>query len=112
MIRHIVAVRYRDGFSPEENEANAKRVKELLEALKQVIPGIIEFTVHINLCSSSNMDVVFDSIFENEKALNAYHVHPAHVRVANYVRTVMKDRICVDFPVFQVNNQQVTTNLL
>lgn len=104
MIRHIVAVRFKESFSKEENEVNAQKVKALLEALKSVIPGIIEFTVHINLCSSSNMDIVFDSIFESEKALNDYQVHPEHVRVADYVRTVMTDRICVDYPISELTN--------
>ena len=104
MIRHIVTVRYKDGFSREENEANAKEIKRLLEALKQIIPGIREFTVHINLCSSSNMDVVFDRVFETEEALAEYQVHPEHLRVADYVRTVMIDRVCVDFPIIEVVN--------
>lgn len=101
MIRHIVAVRYKKGFSEEENAASAKKIKKLLEALKQVVPGIMEFTVHIDLCTSSNMDVVFDSVFESEKALKDYQVHPEHIRVANYVKTVMTDRICIDFPIIE-----------
>lgn len=99
MTRHIVTIRYKDDSSKEENEAHAKRVKALPEALKQVISGIIEFTVHINLCSSSNMDGVLDSIFESEKVLDDYHVHPEQVRVAHYVRTVIKDRGYMDFPI-------------
>lgn len=99
MIRQIVAIHYKDSFSKEENQAHAKSVKALLEALKQVIPGIIEFAVHINLYSSNNVDGVYDSIFENEKVLDDYQVHPEHVRVTNYIRTVMKDRGCVDFPI-------------
>lgn len=50
------------------------------------------------------MDVVFDSLFETEKALEEYQVHPELVRVADYVRTVMTDRVCVDFPVLETMN--------
>lgn len=50
------------------------------------------------------MDVVFDSVFETEEALAEYQVHPEHLRVADYVRTVMIDRVCVDFPIIEVVN--------
>lgn len=98
MIRHIVALRYKEGFSKEENEAHAQKIKTLLEELQHAIPGIQEFTVHINLLSSSTMGIVFDSIFESKEALDAYQIHPDHTRIAEYVRSVMRDRTCIDFP--------------
>ena len=47
---------------------------------------------------SSNADLMLDSVFESEEALNGYSVNPAHVEVAtNKVRPFVKTRSCFDF---------------
>ncbi len=97
MIRHIVAWNFKDGFSEEENRANAQKVKEELEGLKQYIGGIIELEVIINTLPTGNRDVVLCSLYESEEALKAYQIHPEHVRVSAFVGTVMQNRICVDY---------------
>ena len=97
MVRHIVALRFKEGFTPEEKRANAVKIKSSLEALKGVIPGIIEFAVHIDLLPTSDVDVVFNTIFESEEALAAYQIHPEHLRAAEFVRSVRQDRICIDY---------------
>ena len=43
---------------------------------------------------------MLDSSFENEEALKAYAIHPAHVKVADEnVRPFTKTRSCLDFEV-------------
>ena len=96
-VRHIVMVDYRDGFSEEENKANAQKIKVLLEGLKSVILGIIEFNVVVNVLSTSNKDIVFNTLFESVESLAAYQIHPAHVEVSNFVGTVMQNRVCIDY---------------
>ena len=97
MIRHIVAWNYKDGFGEHENGENAKNLKSKLEALKKILDGCVELTVHINTLSSSDKDVVLNTLFENEEALLAYQVHPEHKKIVAYVATVMQNRICVDY---------------
>lgn len=97
MIRHIVMVSFKDGFSPAENRKNAEQVKSRLEGLKNTIPGIIEFNVYIDALPSSNRDIVFNTLFESVEALAAYQVHPDHVRVASFVASVVQDRTCIDY---------------
>ena len=97
MIRHIVAWNYKVGFSQEENRENAQKVKYELEALKDCISGIIEFEVIIDPLDTSNRDVVLDSLFESEKALADYQVHPEHKRVSAFVGSVLQDRVCIDY---------------
>lgn len=82
-----------------------KKIKMLIEELQHTIPGIQEFTVHINLLSSITMDIDFDSIFESKEALDAYQIHPDHTRIAEYVRSVMRDRTCIDFPITVDQNE-------
>lgn len=97
MIRHIVVLRHRDGFAPEEKREIARKIQRELDRLKDVIPGITEFAVHIDLLPTSNADLLIDSLFVSEAALAAYQVHPEHVRAADYIRSVMKDRTCIDY---------------
>ena len=97
MIRHIVMIKYKEGFSPEQNRENAKQVKYLLEGLKDIIPGIIEFDVIIDALPTSDKDIVFNSLFESVEALAAYQIHPAHVEVAKFVASVMWNRTCIDY---------------
>ena len=96
MIRHIVAWNYQDGFSASENEKNAQKIKDELEALTNCINGICELKVYINTLPSSDRDVMLDSLFESEEALAAYQTHPEHKKVSAFVGTVMTDRVCVD----------------
>ena len=97
MVRHIVTLNFTEGFNDSENRANAKKVKQKLEALKDVIPGIIEFRVIIDCLPSGNRDIVFNTLFESVEALAAYQVHPAHLEVAAFVASVMRNRTCVDY---------------
>jgi len=97
MLRHIVAWNYKEGFTTSENKENAQKMKSELEALAKSIKGIIKLEVHINMLSSSNRDIVLDSLFESEEALHAYQIHPEHQKIGTYVKTITQDRICVDY---------------
>ena len=97
MVRHIIALTLRDDLPPEQKRESALKIKSLLEGLKETVPGIVEFTVHIDLLPTSNVDVVFNTVFESPEALAAYQVHPEHLRVSEFVRTVRQERVCADY---------------
>ena len=40
---------------------------------------------------------MLNSVFESEEALNNYQVHPEHVKVAAFVRSITCNRMCMDF---------------
>jgi len=97
MVRHIVAWNYAEGFSDEDNCKNALNMKRELEALKNLIPEIVTIELNIRPLASSDADLLLDSVFENEEALNSYVVHPEHVRVGtNYVKPFVSNRKCID----------------
>lgn len=99
MVRHLVLWKYGDGFSDAENKDNALKIKEILERLKDIIPGIVSIKVITEplLIESGDADIILDSLFENEEALSNYQVHPEHVKAGSFIRTVVKDRKCVDY---------------
>ncbi len=97
MVKHIILWT----LKPEHNTPAIKRgMKEGLEALVGVVPGLIEMQVEIAPLASSNADVMLYSVLESEGALKAYAVHPAHVEAANtLVRPYTATRACMDFVV-------------
>lgn len=98
MVKHIILWTLKDELSAEEKENVKQGIKEGLEGLKGVVPGIVDIHVNIHGLDSSNADLMLDSTFEDEVALKNYAVHPAHVAVANgKVRPFTKIRSCLDF---------------
>lgn len=98
MIKHIILWKLKDEFSDAEKENIKKGIKEGLEGLKGVVPGLESITVRISGLASSNADLMLDSAFTDEAALKNYAVHPAHVEVAdNKVRPFTQVRLCLDF---------------
>lgn len=95
MVKHIILWELKEEFN---NEKVKKGIKDGLEALSGVIPGLMEIKVQIERLDSSNSDVMLYSVFESEEALKCYAVHPAHVKVADtLVRPFTKSRACMDF---------------
>ncbi|WP_152655699.1 Dabb family protein [Oceanobacillus sp. CFH 90083] len=97
MIKHIVQWNHRENFSEAEKKTNAEKIKNELEGLKGKIDGIISINVIINPLETSDRDIILDSEFETEEALQQYQIHPEHVRVSSMVKECVQDRVCVDY---------------
>ena len=98
MVKHIIVWTLKDEYSSEEKEAIKKGIKEGLEGLQGVIPGLISISVKTEGLASSSGDLLLDSLFESEEALKGYSVHPAHVEVADTkVRPFTKIRSSFDY---------------
>ena len=100
MVKHIILWQLKDELEGARKDEVKKGIKEGLEGLQGVIPGLLDIKVYTDGLPSSNADVMLDSSFENEEALKAYAIHPAHVKVADEnVRHFTKTRSCLDFEV-------------
>ena len=98
MVRHIVAWNFAEGLSEEERQIKALEIKKELENLKNLIEGIESIEVLTDPLSSSDSEIMLDSVFRDEEALKAYQIHPEHVRVGtNFVRPATSNRKCIDF---------------
>lgn len=94
MIKHIILWNFQEGKGSEEDKLS---IKNNLEALIDKIPGIIEIKVNINPVAGSNADIMLDSTFESEEALNNYQVHEEHLKVVSIVKSVTCNRMCMDY---------------
>lgn len=98
MVKHIILWQLKDGLTAEQKVAVKNGIRESLEALLGVVPGLTAIRVYTEGLASSNADVMLDAAFEDEAALKAYAVHPAHVAAADgFVRPYVKQRLCLDF---------------
>ena len=97
MVRHMIMWQLKEEFSEEEKARIRQGIKEGLEGLVGVVPGLLSATVHTDLLPSSNADVMLEAEVESVEAMKGYVVHPAHQAVANEkVRPYTRSRTCVD----------------
>ena len=95
MVKHVILWTLKEEFNTDEIKNG---MKESLEALVGVVPGLLELKVQIEKLPSSNADVMLYSVLESEEALKGYAVHPAHVEVADTkVRPYTATRACIDY---------------
>lgn len=101
MVKHIILWTLKSELSEEEKQNVKAGIKEGLESLKGVVPGLLDVKVIIDgRLASSNADVMLDCTLVSEAALKVYAVHPAHVAVADSkVRPYTAVRSCLDFEV-------------
>ncbi len=97
MITHIVLWNFIEGLTEEQKQEAARKMKTLLEPIKELVPGTINIQVICNEISSSNREVALISTFESIEALQNYQNHPAHIEAGKYVRSITCDRACMDF---------------
>ena len=97
MVRHIVLWNFVEGLSDTEKAEAGEKMKNLLEPIKELVPGAVEIQVVPNQLASSNRDIALISVFETVEALAAYQNHPAHVEAGKYVRSVTCNRSCMDY---------------
>lgn len=100
MIKHVILWQLKEEFSEKEKKRIKLEIKDGLEALVGVVPGLLEVKVNIEGLPSSNADLMLDSLLESEEALKEYAIHPAHVAVADSkVRPYTRTRVCLDYMV-------------
>jgi len=94
MLKHIVMWKFID----ENKNENMERVESALKSLVNQISQIKFLEVGLNISSAKvASDMCLVTHFNNEKDLEAYRVHPEHVKVAELIAQVTSDRTVVDY---------------
>ena len=94
MLTHIVIWKYRADVSEQER---ARHV-EMLSRLPDVIPGIESFAVGRDVLRlPRSYDTGLVAVYRDRDALEAYNVHPEHVRVVDFGRAISEHVASVDF---------------
>lgn len=100
-VTHIVMWRVA-GETVAERKANCDAVRSAFEGLRGRIPGLIELEVGVD---SSRVDYACDVVlftrFHDAASLEAYAVHPEHLRVKKELGTIRTERYQVDYGLAQ-----------
>lgn len=96
MIRHIVLFEL-TSTDPAEKDAQVAEAKAQLEALVGVVPGLRAMDVSRNVAyEGQNMDFALVADFDDLAAMEAYLVHPEHVKAAAYIGSIRAGRAAID----------------
>ncbi len=100
MLKHIVMWKLKDQAESADRSANAKKMKELLDACAGIVPGILKFEVALAQPGlETTYDVVLYSEFADRAALDAYQEHPQHVALKPFIGAVREARQCMDYEI-------------
>jgi len=100
MIKHIVLWKLKDYAEGASKKENALKVKKVLEDMVGKIPGIITLEVGLNFeTSDAASDIALYSEFESREALDAYQIHPIHVKVKDFISSVRTERRVADYEI-------------
>lgn len=99
MIRHIVLFKLAAEDETQRRD-DAHGIAARLEALETQIAGIQSIRVDRDLgLVEGHWDVALISEHDDNAALEAYQVHPAHKEVFGFISSVVSDRAVVDYSV-------------
>lgn len=97
MIKHIVMWNLK-GDNPGEKAESIQQLRDAFDSMRGKIPGMNCLEIGID---SSKVDyacdVVLYSEFESQQALEAYAVHPEHLRVRHELEGLRITRHQVDY---------------
>lgn len=100
MLKHIVMWRLKDEAEGATKEENAKKMKDMLEALPAKVPGVITLEVGLNVVQSDTCsDVCLYSEFNTLEEMDAYQAHPEHQKCVAFIKSVAAERRAVDYEV-------------
>lgn len=99
MINHVVLFKFKSYDKPEEKLAIMNEFKSELLALEEKISELKYIAVGFNFkLDAASFDVCLQTHFDSLEDLDAYRVHPEHVKVVKLVADHIVDRAAVDYP--------------
>ena len=94
MIVHIVLFQFKD----EHKKANMIQAKQILENLMGAVPSLRSIDVGMNFSEEERaMDLSIITAFESKEDLEAYAVHPEHLKVVDFIKSVVEYSKVVDY---------------
>ena len=98
MVKHVVAWRLKESAFGNGKAENARRLRDMLLALRGRISGLVRLEVGLDFSATANSaDVVLVSEFESRDALAAYQIHPEHRAVVDFASRIVAERRIVDY---------------
>ncbi len=96
MIKHVILWRLRDESEVDDMAMKIAFCRDGFAALPRKIPGLVSCKLYTMPLPSSTCDLMLDTVFEDEASLLGYKNHPEHLAIANIIRTLVTERVCMD----------------
>lgn len=97
MINHVVLFKLND-YPAEEKAKVIKELKSMLEELPRKIFELKYMEVGVNYeLNAKSYDMSLISYFESIQDLEAYRVHPEHLKVVKRIKENTAERAAVDY---------------
>jgi hypothetical protein len=94
MLTHIVIWKYK----PEAGDEERREHVEMLRRLPGIIPEVVSFAVGFDVLKlPRSYHTGLAATFRDRAGLEAYTVHPEHIAVADFGRTISEHVASVDF---------------
>ena len=94
MVKHIVMF----DFKEKNREDNIRNAKEMLEALMGRVPSLNSMEVGVNFSKEARaMDLSIYTEFDDIAGLEAYAIHPEHLKVVEFIKTVVTSSKVSDY---------------
>lgn len=94
MLTHIVIWKYRSDVEREVREDHVRMLRRLASVIKEVESMSVGFDV-VRLPRSFDTGLV--ALFRDRAALEAYTIHPEHIKVAAFGKAISEQVASVDF---------------
>ena len=94
MLTHVVIWKYRADVQPEVREEHVALLRNLASVIKEVESLEVGFDV-VKLPRSFDTGLV--AVFRNRAALDAYTIHPEHIKVVAFGKAISEQVASVDF---------------
>lgn len=94
MLTHIVIWKYREDIEQEVREQHVTLLRELGSVIPEIQSLAVGFDV---LLLPRSYDTGLVATFKDRAALEAYTVHPKHIRVAALGKSISESVASVDF---------------
>ncbi|MBQ9832955.1 MAG: Dabb family protein [Clostridia bacterium] len=93
MIKHVVCHKYKE-------KSEAEKIAPMLNALVGKVPSLRAMEVGIDFMNSARAyHLVLTATFDDRAGLDEYADHPEHVKVKDYIHTVLESGISVDYEI-------------
>lgn len=100
MIQHVVLWKLFEEANGKDKDENFELIRDGLNELPALIPQIKSLSVVRNINpTDKNLDVALISTFDSLDDLQAYVIHPEHVKFGRFVATVVSLRASIDYEI-------------
>jgi len=98
MVKHIIMWKLKKHSDLTHKIAAAMEIKKSLERLTSLIIQIRKLEVGMNFSTSDRAyDIVLYTEFDSKKDLEHYSTHPEHVKIKDFIDSIVEDRVIVDY---------------